>query len=98
MALSPSSWNFAIILILSAASTTPNFKASRTSRTRYSKDLSRRASRISIVGRPPQPIHYRSAESLIRNWFCSDKIDIERPRAGPDPDEAWWSNPNSRSV
>ena len=27
---------------------------------------------------PPQPIHYRSPESLIRNSFCNDKIDIER--------------------
>ena len=25
---------------------------------------------------PPQPIHYRSAESSLRNSFRNDKIDI----------------------
>ncbi len=24
-----------------------------------------------------EPIHYRRAESLRRNWFCNDKIEIE---------------------
>src|SRR5205807_4074005 len=65
--------------ISSVANITRNFRVSRTSRIRSSKASFKRASRsILNVRRALQAIRNRRPESLKRNSFCNDKIDIER--------------------
>ncbi len=46
---------------------------------RFHPGMSRASSRP--VRRAPQPIHNRRPESLIRNWFCNDKIEHRARRA-----------------
>ena len=73
----PSSSSFVIIPILSVANITLNSKANRTNRIRFSKDSFRRVSNIRIVRRALQAIENRRPESLSRNSFCNDKVQIQ---------------------
>ena len=73
----PSCSSFAIIPISLVANITLNSKASRTNRIRFSKDSFRRVSNIRVVRRALQAIENRRAESLSRNSFCNNKIEIK---------------------
>ena len=69
--------SFVIIPISLVANITPNSKASRTNRIRFSKDSFRPVSIIRIVRRALQAIENRRPESLSRNSFCNDKVEIQ---------------------
>src|SRR5260370_10425316 len=75
----PNCLSSATIPTSSVASITRNFRASRISRIHCYRVSSKPVSRSTLtVRRALQPIQNRSAESLARNSFCNDKIDIER--------------------
>src|SRR5260370_11043671 len=75
----PNCLSSAIIPTSSVASITGISRPGPISRIHSSRVSSKPVSRSTLtVRRALQPIQNRSAESLARNSFCNDKIDIER--------------------